>query len=160
MVRKSERDAADDAAVVAELEVTADQPGMARQRRLRNGAETERLGGQHEIADIGAAIDRAVDSERLVGVDDGDMRRAEEIVVFQRLLAIGRLVAACDTERVVKLKAALAAAFEIDTEIFARRREIMIVPGARSSLRIDQFAKAFLGFAARDQDLPRLAVAP
>src|SRR5258708_8778697 len=91
MVRKSERDAADDATVVAELEVTADQPGMARQRRLWNGAETERLGGQHEIADIGAAIDRAVDSERLVGVDDGDIRRAANILIFPPPPPIARL---------------------------------------------------------------------
>src|SRR3954466_1825610 len=100
---------------------------MARQRRLRNGAETERLRGQHEIADIGPAIDRAIDPERLVGVNDGDMRRAEEIVILQRLAGIGRLVAAGDAERVVELEAALAAAFEIDAEIFTRRRKIMAV---------------------------------
>src|SRR3954453_14175822 len=96
----------------------ADHAGMARQRRLRDGAETERLRRQHEIADIGAAIDRAVNPERLVGVDDGDMRRAEEIVVLQRLFAIGRLVATRDAERVVELETALATAFEIDAEIF------------------------------------------
>src|SRR3954467_5711832 len=100
---------------------------MPRQRGLRNGAEAERLRRQHEIADIGAAIDRAVDAERLVGMDDGDMRRAEEVVVLQRLLGVRHLVAARDPERVVELKAALAAAFEIDAEIFAWRREIMIV---------------------------------
>src|SRR5450432_3004181 len=113
---------------------------MARQCGLRNGAETERLCGQHEIAYIGPAIDRAVDSERLVGMNNGDMRCAKEIIVFQRLPAISRLVAARDAERVVKLEAALTAAFEIDSEIFARRRKIMVVAGARSGLGIDQFA--------------------
>src|SRR5437879_1196517 len=122
---------------------------MARQGGLWNSAEAERLGRQHEIADIGAAIDRAVDSERLVGMDNGDMRRAEEIVVLQRLLAIGRLVASDDAERVVKLEAALAAALQIDAEIFARRREIMVVAGTRSGLGIDRLAETFLGFAAR-----------
>src|SRR6187402_2860663 len=106
--------------------MTADQPGMTCQRRLRNGSETERLRGEHEIADIGAAIDRAVDSERLVGMDNGDMRRAEEIVILQRLPAIGGLVAPDDAECVVKLEAALAAALQVDAEIFARRREIVI----------------------------------
>jgi hypothetical protein len=72
------------------------------------------LGCQHEIADIGAAIDRAVDAERLVGMDDGDMRRTEEIVVLQRLLGVGSLVAARDAERVVELESAFAAAIEID----------------------------------------------
>src|SRR3978361_717492 len=140
--------------------MTADQSGMPRQGCLRNGAETERLGGQHEIADIGAAIDRAVDSERLVGMGDGDVRRAKEIVVLQRLPAIGRPVAARDAQRVVKLKTAFAAALQIDAEIFARRCEIVIVTGARRGLGIDQFAKALLGFAARYQPLPRLTVAP
>src|ERR1700682_3463461 len=100
---------------------------MPCQRGLRNSAEAERLGGQHEIADIGAAIDRAVDAERFVGMNNGDMRRAEEIVVLQRLLAIGHLVASDDTQCVVKLESALAAALEVNTEIFARRREIVVV---------------------------------
>ncbi len=108
---------------------------MPRQRGLRNRAEAERLRRQHEVADIGAAIDCAVDAERLVGVNDRDMRRAEEIVVLQRLLRIGHLVAPGDAERVVELKTALAAALEIDAEIFARRREIMVVFGAGRRLR-------------------------
>src|SRR3954447_11480740 len=120
--------------------MAADQPGMARQRRLRDSTEPEHLGGEHEIADIGTAIDRAVDPERLIGMDDGDMRRTEEVVVLQRLFCVSRLVAARDAERVVKLKPALAAALEIDSAIFPRWREIMVVPGAGSGLRIDQFA--------------------
>src|SRR3954463_395257 len=100
---------------------------MARQRRLRDGAEAERLRGKHEIADIGAAIDRAVNAQRLVGMDDGDMRRAEEIVVLQRLFGIGRLVAARDAERVVELKTAFAAALQIDAEIFARELEVAVL---------------------------------
>jgi hypothetical protein len=118
---------------------------MARQRCLRNGAQPQRLRGQHEITDIGAAIDCAVDSKRLVGVDDGDMRRAKEIVILQRLFGVGGLVASDNAERVVELKAALAAAFQIDPEIFARRREIMTVGRAGRRFRIDQLAEAFLG---------------
>src|SRR5260370_15621422 len=140
--------------------MTADQPGMARKRRLRNGAETERVCGQNEIADIGAAIDRAVDRKRLVGMNDGDMGCAEEIVVLQRLPGVGGLVAARDAERVVKLEAALAAAFEIDPEIFARRRKVMTAFATGSGCRVDQFAEALLGLTARDQHFPRLALPP
>src|SRR6185437_14998355 len=104
--------------------MAADQAGMAGDRGLRNGAEPERLRRQHEVRDIGAAIDRAIDAERLVGVDDCNMRRAEEIVVLQRLLRVCRLVAAGNPQRVVELEAALAAALEIDAEIFAREREV------------------------------------
>src|ERR1700704_1183491 len=103
---------------------------MPWQRGLRNSAEAERLGGQHEIADIGAAIDRAVNPERLVGMNDRDMRRAEEIVILKRLFAIGRLVAAHDAKRVVELEAAFAAALQVDPEIFARRGKVMVVAGA------------------------------
>src|ERR1700730_19038853 len=109
---------------------------MPRKSSLWNGAEAERLRRQHEIGDIGATIDRAVNAERLVGVDDGDMRGTEEIVVLQRLLGIGHLVPSGDTERVVELKAALAAPFEIDAEIFPRRREVVVVLGAGSGFRI------------------------
>src|SRR3982074_3254743 len=112
------------------------------------------------MAADGAAVDRAINPERLVGVDDRDMRRAEEIVVLERLFGIGRLVASDNAYRVVELKAALAAALEIDAEIFARRREIMAVLGAGSGFRIDHLAETFLGRAARNHDLPGLAVAP
>jgi hypothetical protein len=49
VVGKAERNAADHAAVVAETEMPADHAGMPRQRRLRDGAEPERLRRQHEI---------------------------------------------------------------------------------------------------------------
>src|ERR1700760_1024092 len=138
MVGKSERNSADHAAVVAEIEMAADQPGMASQRRLRNGAETERLRGQHEITDIGAAIDRAVDPERLGRMDDRDMRRAEEIVVLKRLPGIGRLVAPGDAERVVELEAAFAAAFEVNAEIFAREWKVAVFRRAGACLGVDR----------------------
>src|ERR1700687_2009823 len=140
MIREPERNSADHAAVVTELEVAADQAGMARQRSLRNRTEAKRLGCQREITDICAAIDRAVNPERLGRMDDGDMRRAEEVVILQRLLAIRGLVAARDAKRVVKLEAALAAAIEINPEIFPRRREIMVVACAGGGFGIDQFA--------------------
>src|SRR5258708_26752179 len=111
---------------------------MARQRRLRNGAETERLCGQDEIADIGAAIDRAVDPERLVGVNNGDMRRAKEIVILQRLPGVGGLVAARDAERVVELETALPAAVETDPDIFTRPRQLIAVLVTVSGLPLDQ----------------------
>src|SRR5262245_51849711 len=106
---------------------------MPRQCSLRNGAEAQRLRRQHEVGDIPTAIDRAIDAEGLVGVDHGYMRRAEEIVVLQRLLRIRRLVASGYTERVVELEAAFAAAFQIDAEIFPRRREVVAFFGAGSS---------------------------
>src|SRR6202789_2564908 len=159
-VRKAERNTAHHPPVVAEPKMAPDQAGVTGQSRLRNGAEPQGLRRQQEIADIGAAIDRAVNPERLVGMNDGDMRRAEEIVIFQRLPAIGRLVAARDAKRVVELEAAFATAFLIDAEIFPWRGEVMVVAGAGSSFGVDQLAKLFLGLAARDHDLPGLAVAP
>src|SRR6202011_4180753 len=91
------------------------------------GGQPQRLRRQHEARDITAAIDRAVDAERLVGVDDGDMRRAEEVEILQRLLRVARLVASGDAERVVKLEAAFAPARQIDAAIFARERKIPAV---------------------------------
>src|SRR5207237_3932173 len=130
MVGIAEGNAADHAAVVAEIEMTADQSGMTRKCSLWNRAEPERLRRQHEIADIGAAIDRTVDAERFGRVDDRDMRRTEEIIVLQRLLRVSHLVAARYAERVVELKAAFAAAFEIDAEIFTREGIVAVLRGA------------------------------
>src|SRR5260370_38987871 len=100
---------------------------MTRKGGLRNGAETERLRGQHKIADISAAIDCTIDPKRFVRVDDGDVRRAEEVVVLQRRLAIGGLVATRAAKRVVELEPALAASLQVYPETFARRRKIMVV---------------------------------
>src|ERR1700722_7297420 len=126
-VRETERNPAHHPPVVVEPEVTPDQSGIMRQRRLRDGAETERLRGQQKITDIGPAIDRTVNAERLIGVNDGDVRRSEEIEILERLPGIGRLVAARDTERIVELKTAFAAAFQIDAAIFARKRKVAII---------------------------------
>src|ERR1700749_4919570 len=93
---------------------------------LRNGAETERLGCQHEIADIGAAIDRAINAERLVGVDDGDVRCAEEIEILQGLFRVGRLFRFGNAERVVELKAACPPPLQVDAAIFPRKRKIAV----------------------------------
>src|SRR5262249_4289929 len=127
---------------------------------LRDRAQAQRLRRQHEIADIGAAIDGAIDTERLVGVNHGDMRRAEEVVVLQGLLRVRHLVPARDTERAVELNAAFAAALQIDAEIFARRREVVAFLRARGSRGVDGLAKTLLGLAAGDDDLPGLAIAP
>src|SRR5258707_15801001 len=101
--------------------------GMKRHHRLLPRGHAQRLRGQHEARDISAAIDRAVDAERLVGMNDGNVRRAEEIEVFQRLPGVGRLVAPDYAERVVKLKAAFSAALQVDAAIFARERKVSAV---------------------------------
>ncbi len=69
---------------------------MHRQRGLGDGRHPMGGGSRHEIADIGAAIERPIGAERLVGGDDGDMRRIEQREVAQRLAGIGGLVAARD----------------------------------------------------------------
>src|SRR6202022_612833 len=133
---------------------------MKRQRRLRDRGHAHCLRRQHEARDIAAAIDRAVDAERFVGVDYGDMRRAEEIEVFKRLFRIARFVTPGNAKRIVKLKAALAAALEIDPAIFARERKVTRIRLAAERGAIDRIAK-FLGRSTRgDGELPGLAVAP
>src|SRR3954464_14534572 len=88
------------------------------------------------------------------------MRRPAENVLFQRLPRIGRLVAARDPERVVELKATLAAALQIDAAVFARKFEIAVLRRTRGGLGINRLAKFLLCLAARDHHLPWLAVAP
>src|SRR5260370_8119095 len=109
---------------MAETEMPAHHPEMKGQRGLRHCGHAQRLRGEHEARDIAAAIDRAVDAECLVGVNDGNVRGAEEIEILQRLPGVGRLVAPGDAERVVKLKAAFAAALEIYAALFARERKV------------------------------------
>lgn len=77
-------------------------------------------------------------------MDDGDMRRAEEVVILERLPGVRHPVAARDAQRVVELKAALAPALLIDPEIFARRREIMVILRAGRGLGIDRLANRSL----------------
>src|ERR1700739_4777726 len=98
-----------------------------RQRRLWDGTETQRLCGPQKITDIGPAVDRTINAERLIGVNDGDVRRPEEIEVLERLPGIGRLVAARDAERIVELEAAFAAAVDGDAAIVARTRIVAVV---------------------------------
>src|SRR3982075_1973749 len=134
--------------------------GVKRQRRLRHRGQSQCLRRQHEARDVAAAIDRAVDAECLIGMNDGDVRRAEEIEILQCLLGVGRLVAARDAQRIVKLKAAFAASLQIDAAIFARERK---VSGARLAARggaVHRIAKFFRGSAGGDRQLPGLAVAP
>ena len=88
------------------------------------------------------------------------MRRPEEIVILQRLFCVCRLIAAGNPERVVELKAALAAALQINAQIFARKRKVAVFRRPGRCLRVNRFAEAFLGLAARDHHLPGLAVAP
>ena len=122
---------------------------MTRQCGLWNGSEAQRLRGQQEIADIGAAVDGTVNAERLVGVNDGDVRRPEEIEVLERLPGIGRSVAARNAERIVELEAAFAAALQIDPAIFARKRKVAIVRCAGTGRGVDCGAETFLGCTAR-----------
>ena len=148
------------APVIAKPEVLTDQFRVKSKRGLRNGAEAERLRGQHEIVDVAAAIDGPVNAKRLIGVNHRHMRRAKEVEILQRLLGIGSLVAARDAERVVELEAAFAPALQIDAAIFARKRKIADMVAAGAGRLVDQVAERFFRFAARDHDLPRLAVAP
>src|SRR3984893_4466044 len=134
--------------------------GVKRQRGLRHGRQAQRLGGQHEARDITAAIDRAVDAERLVGVDDRDMRRAEEVEILQRLLRVARLVASGDAERVIKLEAAFAPALKIDAAIFAREWKIPAVRLAAGGSAVHHLAYFLRRGTGGDRQLPWLAVAP
>src|SRR5690606_36496554 len=156
----AERDAAHDAAIIAQLEMPPDGARLKGERRLRHGRKPQRLRRQHEIVDVAATVDRAIDAKRLVGGYDGYMRRAEQLEVLQRLAPIGRTVAARDAERVVELKAAFAAAFEIDAAILAREREVAIVRRVAAGDGIDRLAKAVRLRPARHDHLPWLAVAP
>src|SRR6266436_5989652 len=115
--------------------------GMKRQRRLRHRGHAQRLRGQHEARDVTAAIDRAVDAERLVGMNDGNVRRAEEVEILQRLPGVARLVASGYAERVVKLKAAFAPPLEIDAAVFARERKVAGVRLAAGGGAIYHIAK-------------------
>src|SRR5262245_46763462 len=57
----AERNAADDALVVGELQIVAHHVGTPGKRGLRDRADAERQRRQHEITHIGAAVDGAVD---------------------------------------------------------------------------------------------------
>src|SRR3982751_1373864 len=105
----------------------ADDFRMKGRGRRRRGGDPERLRRQHKARDVAAAIDRAVNSQRLVGVNDGDMRRTEEIEILKRLLGVGCLVASGYAERIVKLEAAFAPPLQINAAIFARERKISAV---------------------------------
>src|SRR4051795_13012176 len=87
--------------------------GVKRQRRLRHRRHTEGLSRQHEACDIAAAVDRAVNSKRLVGMDDRDMRCAKEVEILQRLFGVSCLVSPDDAERVVELETAFAPPLQI-----------------------------------------------
>src|ERR1700738_1150206 len=155
-----ERDPADHPSVVAEPKMPAHQFGVKRQRSLRDRRHAQRLRSQHETRDIAAAIDRTIDAERLVGMDDGDMRRAEEIEIFQRLFSVAGFIATRNSERIVELKAAFAAALEIDAAIFARERKIPAVRLAARGGAIHHIAEFFCRVTRGDRNPPRLAVTP
>jgi len=125
----AEGDAANDPQLVGEPEMRAQEGRVIRECSLGDARDAERLRGEHEVSHIGAAIDRAIGAERLVGRDQRHMRRAEEAEILARLAGIGRLVAPRDADRVVKGKAAFAPAREIRLAIFARKR----APRSRAS---------------------------
>src|SRR6202040_989148 len=100
------------------------------------------------------------DAERLVGMHDGDVRRAEEVEILQRLFGVTHFVAAGDAERIVELEAAFAPPLQMDPAIFSRERKIAGVRLAAGGYPIHQIAE-FCGRRARgDLEPPRLAVAP
>src|ERR1700757_1724212 len=92
--------------------------GMKGERGLREVATPGPRRRQQEARDVAAAIDGAVDAERLVGVQDGDVGRAEKVEILQRLSRVARLVAARNAERIVELKSALAPPLQVDAAIF------------------------------------------
>src|SRR5205814_10663248 len=116
--------------------------------------------GQHEARDIAAAIDRARNAERFVGMNNGDMRRTEEVEILQRLPGGTRLVTSDYAERVVELEAAFAATLEINAAIFARERKVSAIWFAAGGRAIDRIAELLGGRARGNRQLPRLAVAP
>src|SRR5258708_25990625 len=131
--------------------------GVKRQRGWGYRRQPRRLRREKKTREVAAAIDRAVDAERLVGMNDGDMRRAEEIEIFQCLFGVARLVAPDDAERIIKLKAAFATPLQIDAAIFARERKI---PGVRLAARggaVDHVTELFGRSTRSDRELPRLA---
>src|SRR4051812_41768459 len=159
-IGKSERDTAHHLSVVAQTKMFANDFGMEGQRGLRHGRNPECLRRQHEAGDIAAAIDRAINPKRLVGVNDRDMRGPEKIEVLQRLFAVGGLVATRDAERVVKLEAAFAPPLKIDAPILARKGKISAVGLAARSRGVDHVAEFPRRRAGCDGELPWLAVAP
>src|SRR5262249_22097411 len=142
-------------------EMLADERCLPGKRCLRDGGDAASLGSEEEGPDIGAAIDRAIDAERLVRRDDRDVRRAEEAIVLERLAGAGRAVAAGGAAGgVVELEAAFAATGQVDAAIFAREREVGRLSGARRDLSVDRVAEALGRFARCHDHLPGLAVAP
>src|ERR1700751_5770956 len=133
---------------------------MKGERALRDGGTPERLRRQQEARDVAAAIDGAVDAERLVGVQDGDVGRAEKVEILQRLSRVPRLVAARNPERIVELKSALAPPLPVDAAIFTRKGEVAgIRPAARGG-RIHRLAESLRRRPGGDLQPPGLAVAP
>src|SRR6201987_1928079 len=134
--------------------------GMKGERGLRDGGNPERLRRQQEARDVAAAIDGAVDAERLVGVQDGDVGRAEKVEILQRLSRVARLVAARNAERIVELKSALAPPLQVDAAIFTRKGEVAGIRPAARGVRIHRLAESLRRRPGGDLQPPGLAVAP
>src|SRR3954452_19696290 len=134
--------------------------GVKRQRRLRHRRHTEGLSRQHEACDIAAAVDRAVNSKRLVGMDDRDMRCAKEVEILQRLFGVSCLVSPDDAERVVELETAFAPPLQIHAAIFAGKWKIAGVRFAAGGGGVNHVAEFPGGGTGGDRELPWLAVAP
>src|SRR5262245_4717999 len=113
----AERDAADDEAILADGKIVAHELRMRSQRGLRNRCDAKALGGEKKGAHIGAAIDRAIRSERLVCGDDRHVRRAEKSVVLEHLHCRSGTVAALDADRVVERKTTGAPPCQVGTVV-------------------------------------------
>jgi hypothetical protein len=91
---------------------------MSGERGLPNGrATTSSLSRQEKISDVSAAIHRAIDADRLVRSDDGDVRRAKQPEVLERLTFIGGAIAARNPHGIAQAKSAVAAAGEIGAAV-------------------------------------------
>src|SRR5437660_1626954 len=102
----AERDTADDEAIFADGKIVAHELRVRSQRRLRNRCDAKALSREKKGADVGAAIDCTIRSERLVGRNNRDVRRAEKSVVLKHLHCRRGTVAALDADRIVERETA------------------------------------------------------
>jgi len=108
---------------------------------------------------VGAAIHRALRSERLLRCDDGNMWRPEQPVVLETLFGVGFPITARRADSLVEPEAAGPPPFEISATIFTRKGHVR----SRGILRdvvAQRRAKALGGGAFGDDHLPWLGIAP
>lgn len=158
-VGQAERDAADDAAVLRNAQRLAQNTGVGGQRGLRNGRHAQAVGGQQKIANVGAAVHRAIHAQGLVAADDGHMRRTEHGEVLGRLPCRGLAVALGNAQGFVKAPAAFAAPLLVDAPVFARPGQVGR-RGLGGHMGLQGAAQARQRGTAGNGELPGLRIAP